>query len=81
SIDETFRRINTGGVLLSRQEVRQAGVTSNFSQLVRKCAMYIRGDVSHTDIVELDKMKAISLTKGDFSYGINIKETFWHKNH
>ncbi|MFJ5340788.1 DUF262 domain-containing protein [Pectobacterium sp. CHL-2024] len=81
SVDETFRRINTGGVRLSRQEVRQAGVISNFSQLVRRCAIYIRGDVSHTDIVELDKMKAISLTKDNQSHGINIKNTFWNKNH
>ncbi|TVP14914.1 DUF262 domain-containing protein [Shewanella sp. KCT] len=81
SVDETFRRINTGGVRLSRQEVRQAGVISDFSQLVRKCAIYIRGDVSHTDIVELDKMRAISLTKEDLGYGINIKDTFWNKNH
>lgn len=81
SVDETFRRINTGGVRLSRQEVRQAGVVSDFSQLVRKCAIYIRGDVSHTDIVELDKMKAISLTKEDQDHGIKIKDTFWNKNH
>ncbi|WP_434926314.1 DUF262 domain-containing protein [Shewanella sp. HL-SH2] len=81
SVDETFRRINTGGVRLSRQEVRQAGVISDFSQLVRKCAIYIRGDVSHTDIVELDKMRAISLTKESLNYGINIKDTFWNKNH
>ena len=51
TVDETFRRINTGGVRLSRQEVRQAGTVSEFSQLVRKCSIYIRGDVSHTDIV------------------------------
>lgn len=81
SVDETFRRINTGGVRLSRQEVRQAGVVSDFSQLVRKCAIYIRGDVSHTDIVELDKMKTISLTKEDYTHGIKIKDTFWNKNH
>lgn len=81
SIDESFRRINTGGVQLSRQEVRQAGVTSEFSQLVRKCASYIRGDVSHTDIIDLEKMKEISLSKDDLNYGIKIKNTFWHKNH
>lgn len=81
SVDETFRRINTGGVRLSRQEVRQAGVTSGFSQLVRKSAIYIRGDVSHNDIIELDKMRAISLTKEELGYGIQIKNTFWYKNH
>jgi hypothetical protein len=81
SVDETFRRINTGGVRLSLQEVRQAGAVSDFSQLVRKCSMYIRGDVSHTDIVELKNMREISLTTDDLDYGINIKNTFWHKNH
>jgi len=81
SVDETFRRINTGGVRLSLQEVRQAGAVSDFSQLVRKCSMYIRGDVSHTDIVELKNMREISLTTDDLDYGINIKNTFWQKNH
>lgn len=81
NVDETFRRINTGGVRLSRQEVRQAGAISEFPQLVRKCSTYIRGDVSHTDIVDLDKMRSISLTKDDLNYGIKIKDTFWNKNH
>lgn len=81
SVDETFRRINTGGVRLSRHEVRQAGSITEFSQLVRKCAIYIRGDMSHTDIVELDKMRKISLTNDDVDYGIKIKNTFWSKNH
>lgn len=80
NVDETFRRINTGGVRLSRQEVRQAGIISNFSQLVRKCSIYIRGDVSHTDIIELDKMKNISLTTENNDNGIKIQNTFWHKN-
>jgi hypothetical protein len=81
SVDETFRRINTGGIRLSRQEVRQAGAVSDFSQLVRRCSMYIRGDVSHTDIVELKNMREISLTKDDLDYGIKIRNTFWNKNH
>lgn len=80
-IDESFRRINTGGVQLSRQEVRQAGVTSEFSQLVRKCAVYIRGDVSHNDILDLERMREISLSKDDLDYGIKIKNTFWSRNH
>lgn len=81
NVDETFRRINTGGVRLSRHEVRQAGSINEFAQLVRKCAIYIRGDVSHTDIVDLDAMRRISLTKEDLDYGIKIKETFWNKCH
>ena len=79
-VDETFRRINTGGVELSRQEVRQAGVLSKFSQLVRGCSSYIRGDVSHKDIVELSGMREISITKDYLNYGIKLENTFWRKN-
>lgn len=81
NVDETFRRINTGGVRLSTHEVRQAGAISDFPQLVRKCAMYIRGDVSHTDIVDLDAMRNISLTSDDLNYGIKVRDTFWNKSH
>lgn len=81
NVDETFRRINTGGVRLSTHEVRQAGAISDFPQLVRKCAIYIRGDVSHTDIVDLDAMRNISLTSDELNYGIKVKETFWNKAH
>lgn len=48
-IDEVFRRINSNGKHLSRQEIRQAGVVNDFSQLVRNIATRIRGDVSHND--------------------------------
>lgn len=80
-VDETFRRINTGGIRLSRHEVRQAGSISEFPQLVRKCSIYIRGDASHSDIVDLDAMRSISLTKEDLNYGLKIRETFWNKCH
>lgn len=81
NVDETFRRINTGGVRLSTHEVRQAGAITEFPQLVRKCAMYIRGDVSHTDIVDLDAMRNISITSDDLNYGIKVRDTFWNKCH
>lgn len=81
NVDETFRRINTGGVRLSTHEVRQAGAIADFPQLVRKSAMYIRGDVSHTDIVDLESMRNISLTSDDLDYGIKVGDTFWNKSH
>lgn len=80
-VDETFRRINTGGVRLSRHEVRQAGALNEFAQLVRKCATYIRGDTSHLDIVDLRNIHEISLTHDDLSYGIKIRRTFWNAFH
>ena len=76
-IDEVFRRINSNGQHLSRQEIRQAGATSNFAQLVRKISTQIRGDVSHEDILLLSNMKKISISKG--SEGIDPDEVFWVK--
>lgn len=80
-VDETFRRINTGGVRLSRHEVRQAGALSEFAQLVRRCATYIRGDASHLDVVDLRNIHEISLTHDDLDYGIKIRRTFWNAFH
>lgn len=62
SIEEIFRRINSYGKQLSRQEIRQAGALGDFPDLVRQIASQIRGDVSPTDSVPLNKMKEISLS-------------------
>ena len=59
-IDEVFRRINSNGKHLSRQEIRQAGVVNDFSQLVRNIATRIRGDVSHNDFLLLSRMRAVA---------------------
>lgn len=80
-IDESFRRINTGGVSLSKQEVRQAGALCHFSQLVRECSYFVRGDTSHSSILRLNDMKHISLTKEkDSEYGINLSDCFLSKH-
>lgn len=54
-VDDVFKRINSTGRKLSSQDLRQAGITSNFSNLVRKTATYIRGDITD-DIVNLQKI-------------------------
>lgn len=79
-IDECFRRINTGGKQLSKQEVRQAGVLSNFSELVRECSIYVRGDSTRSNILDLHSMKQISLSNKKLKYGINISDIFWVKH-
>ncbi len=63
-VDEVFRRINSGGRHLSRQDLRQAGSTSNFANLVlvREIASSVRGDVSLSDIVDLRDMPKISIS-------------------
>lgn len=80
-IDEIFRRINSNGRTLSNQEIRQAGVTGVFADLVRSLSIQIRGDVSHEDILSLDSMNAISITSKDLDdYGIRAENIFWVRN-
>lgn len=80
NIDEVFRRLNANGKHLSRQELRQAGATGEFANLVRRLSANIRGDSSGGDVIALNRMKNISLTNKSLSYGINIDDVFWVKN-
>jgi len=79
-IDEVFRRLNSGGRHLSRQELRQAGSISKFADMVRKLSSNIRGDSSPTDVLDLKSMQNISINNKKLSYGINIDDIFWIKN-
>nr|WP_315024891.1 DUF262 domain-containing protein [uncultured Aminipila sp.] len=79
-INETFRRINANGKHLSAQEVRQAGNTSQLSQLVREISCEIRGDVSKDKLL-LSEMPTISIDSKNISvgYGVIADDTFWCK--
>lgn len=79
SVDEVFRRINSGGRKLSRQELRAAGATGHFAQAVRRIAAKIRGDDSWSDVLRLNEMKKISITNRELPYGIAVEELFWVK--
>lgn len=76
-IDEVFRRINSNGRYLSRQELRQAGATGHFANLIRQLSNQIRGDVSAKESLYLNDMKYISITSKDLPYGINVDSLFW----
>ena len=78
-VDEVFRRINSGGRKLSRQELRIAGSTGHFAQAVRYIAAKVRGDVSASDELPLNEMKKISITNRELPYGIDVDEVFWIK--
>lgn len=78
-IDEVFRRINSNGQHLSRQEIRQAGATGEFAQLVRLLSTQIRGDVSHDDVLLLSQMKEVSINQEIGDMGINAESVFWVK--
>ncbi|WP_251003659.1 AlbA family DNA-binding domain-containing protein [Escherichia coli] len=80
-IDEVFRRINSNGKILSKQELRSAGCVSNFSELVRKISTIIRGDTTHSDIMGLNKIHNISICNDGLDYGINIDNHFYIRNH
>ncbi|OAI02213.1 hypothetical protein A1353_17015 [Methylomonas methanica] len=79
-IDEVFRRLNSGGRHLSKQELRQAGAVSKFASIVRKLASNIRGDSSASDVLDLNSMKNISITNKHLDYGIAVEDIFWVKH-
>lgn len=79
-IDEVFRRLNSGGRHLSKQELRQAGAVSKFATIIRKLSADIRGDSSQSDKLDLNSMKQISITNKQLEYGIAIDDIFWIKN-
>lgn len=76
-VDEVFRRVNSFGRQLSRQELRQAGVTGNFPDLVRRIAASIRGDVSASERLTLNDMEQISISSRELPYGLKVESMFW----
>jgi hypothetical protein len=79
SVDEVFRRINSGGRRLSRQALRQAGTTSTLADLVRVISSRIRGDTSPGDLVPLRAMAKLSISNRDLDYGVQVDDIFWVK--
>jgi len=75
---DIFGRINSGGKQLSPQEKRQAGVTDNFADVVRRLSSEIRGD-SSKDILELSEMPQISIdsNRENIGYGLAAEDIFW----
>lgn len=79
-VEEVFRRINSNGRYLSRQEIRQAGCVSNFADIVREASCFIRGDASARDLVKLTAMQSISISNNPAQAGIFIDDVFWVKH-
>lgn len=77
-VTEIFRRINAQGRQLSNQERRQAGVTSNFADIVRQIASELRGDVS-SEVLDLSQMPSISVDsqRERQAYGVRADDTIW----
>lgn len=77
---DVFGRINSQGRQLSNQERRQAGIMNEFSNLVRKISVEIRGDVSE-EILKLYEMPSISMDdyRNDMNYSIKVEDIFWCK--
>lgn len=80
TINEIFKRLNSTGKKLAKQDLRQAGVVSEFSDLVRKTAAEIRGDFTPRDSVDIFDMPKISISNKRLGYGIDVKEMFWVKH-
>lgn len=78
-IDEIFRRINSKGRILANQDLRQAGVTGKFADIVRKTASYIRGDYTDKDSLTINEIANYSLNNKNLDYGIDVNKVFWLK--
>lgn len=76
-VEDVFKRINSTGRKLSLQDLRQAGVTGRFSNLVRQTATRIRGDFTEDDLINLCEMHNYSLNSAGLHYGIDINTVFW----
>src|SRR6266496_367200 len=72
SVEEVFRRINSGGRRLSRQSLRQAGTISPLADLVRIISSRVRGDTSPGESVALRRMPQLSITNYNLDYGVNV---------
>jgi hypothetical protein len=77
-IEDIFNRINSNGKHLSPQEVRQAGVTTPFSEIVRQLSSELRGDVSR-EVLPLTEMPQISIDAKSIAlgYGVLAEDIFW----
>lgn len=75
-VDDVFKRINSTGRKLSPQDLRQAGVVSNFSNLVRIIATHLRGDATE-DIISLNEIADYSLSSPGLDYGLETGKVFW----
>lgn len=80
SVEEVFRRINSGGRRLSRQSLRQAGTISPLADLVRVISSRVRGDTSPSESVPLRRMPQLSITNYNLDYGVNVDDIFWVKH-
>jgi hypothetical protein len=77
AVDMVFRRINSGGRQLSRQELRSAGAVGSFATVVRRLSAKVRGDDSYSDVLRLNEMQTISITNKELDYGIDVDALFW----
>ncbi|MBF6190465.1 DUF262 domain-containing protein [Nocardia sp. CDC186] len=77
SIDEVFRRINSGGRRLSLQEIRQAGVIGPLADVVRRTSASIRGDGTFSESVVLNEMEKLSISRRGLTYGLSLEDMFW----
>jgi hypothetical protein len=77
SVEEVFRRINSGGRRLSRQGLRQSGTISLLADQVRIISSRVRGDTSPGEIVPLRLMPRLSITNYKLDYGVNVDDIFW----
>lgn len=79
-IKEIFCRINSSGKKISAHDLRQASSEDSFADLVRRCAIRIRGDYTYYDSISMEDMRKISISGIGLDYGISYKDIFWRRH-
>lgn len=79
-IKEIFCRINSSGKKISLHDLRQASSADAFADLVRRCAIRIRGDYTYYDSILMSDMRKVSISGKGLKYGINHRDIFWRKH-
>ncbi len=79
-IKEIFCRINSSGKKISLHDLRQASSADAFADLVRRCAIRIRGDYTYYDSILMSDMRKVSISGKGLKYGISHKDIFWRRH-
>ncbi len=79
-IKEIFCRINSSGKKISLHDLRQASSADVFADLVRRCAIRIRGDYTYYDSILMSDMQKVSISGKGLKYGISHKDIFWRRH-
>ncbi|MCY9591587.1 GmrSD restriction endonuclease domain-containing protein [Paenibacillus chitinolyticus] len=77
-VDNIFLRINSYGISLNPQEIRQAGKKTAFSSLIKKIGLILRNDMISDQLFSSESIGFIEeIKRNTLGYETNIEKSFW----